>query len=85
MQSFPVTIRLLKNNHFDEYIKYVSEVRPKIIELADKQRRKEELENFANEATYKGGTRYPLKRKNVKERVLEKKFERLQKHLKGDI
>lgn len=59
------------------YVHYVTEVRPKVADIAEKQARKEEMEFLSNLANRKGGDPYPEQRKHVKLRVLESKFKRL--------
>ena len=66
----------------DVFLNYISNVRPQIIEHAEKNARKEELEFLSQTLTYKGGARYPLSRPQVKERVLQSKFKKLQEKLK---
>jgi hypothetical protein len=72
----------LKENQPEMWLRYVSEIRPKIIKKAEKAARREEIEDLTNMMNYKGGTAYPKKRSRVKETILKSKFKRLQERLK---
>lgn len=72
----------LKKNQPSEYIRYVTETREKTIDLAQSRARKEELDHLSTLLSYKGGAKYPLSRKSVKERILQSKFKLLQEKLK---
>lgn len=72
----------LKKNHPDEYLSYVTHVRPKIQQLAEEQNRREETEFLCSHLNYKGETSYPLTRPLVKLTILKQKFKRLQERLK---
>lgn len=73
----------LKKNMPEEYFHYVRDVREKIIQKAEKKARKEEMEYLTEIFNNRGtGRRYPMKRKNVKEHCLQRKFKRLQENLK---
>lgn len=72
----------LKKNKPNEYIKYITGVRDEMSNLAETKAKKEELEHLSNLLSYKGGTKYPLSRNQVKERVLQSKFKSLQEKLK---
>lgn len=71
-----------KQHHFDLYMHYVTEVRPKIQELCEAQVRKDELDWFSSIANMQDGAPYPLTRPKVKETILKSKFKRLQERLK---
>lgn len=71
-----------KNNQPEYWRKYVTEVRPRIIKLAEAKQRKEDLEYISDCMNYKGGASYPTPRAKVKETILKRKFKRLQENLK---
>lgn len=67
-----------------EYVRYVTGLREKTIKLAEENARKEELihlSNMLNHEAWKTNS-YPLTRPQVKERVLQSKFKKLQENLK---
>lgn len=71
-----------KKHQPEIWLRYVTEVQPRIIEQAEKIQRKEEAEFLTQIMNYHGGAGYPLTRSQVKERVLRSKFKRLQENLK---
>lgn len=72
----------LKKHQPDAWLEYVSTVREDIIKKAEKKSRKEEMDHISMILSRKGGTPYPLSRPQVKERILNSKFARLQEKLK---
>lgn len=72
----------LKKNHPDEWIRYVTEVRPKIMLDAEDKQKKDEMEYLSDLMSYSGGTTMPLKKQDVKLTILKQKFKRLQSQLK---
>lgn len=73
----------LKNNKPDEYVKYITTVREKNIKKAQEMARREEIDYLSNSFNKNcSGTAYPLTRLQVKNRIQERKFQRLQQHLK---
>lgn len=80
----------LKENKPDEWVRYVTQIRPKTIALAEEVARRE-LQEFEDELKHMkeqhkdhsiGLGKYPLKRSTVKHTILKRKFEQLQEHLK---
>lgn len=72
----------LKKNNPDEYLSYVTHVRPQIQQLAEEQNRLEEVEFLSSLLNYQGETSYPLTRPLVKLTILKQKFKALQERLK---
>lgn len=72
----------LKENRPDEYCKYSTGIKEKIIARAEKTARKEENAYLAEVLSYKGDGAYPRTRAKVKETVLKAKFKKLQEGLK---
>lgn len=72
----------LKKNKPDEYIKYISNVRPKIQQQAEKKARKEEMQYISDMLNRKSGRPWSPSRSKVKETILKSKFKKLQEHLK---
>lgn len=68
-----------KKNHFDEYMHFVSTVRPQTQELAQKIA-DDEYQYWLNACATQDTI--PLSRKSVKHRVLQSKFNKLQERLK---
>lgn len=64
------------------YFYYKFDVLPKIAKLSEDKQRKEELEFLTTLMNRPKGAKRPESRNKVKLRILERKFERLQKHLK---
>lgn len=73
-----------KKHHPSIWEHYVTEVRPKIMELAEEKFRKEELEFLSNLMNYesKYPQTFPLRKNQVKETILKSKFKQLQERLK---
>lgn len=69
----------LEKHKPEEYIHYVTQVRPKIQTLAFEQEQKE-VQNYLNDFHSKNAS--PQGRKNVKETILKLKFKQLQENLK---
>lgn len=69
----------LKKYHPDLWVRYVTEVRPKQIEMAKNQQRKEELDYLSD---YMSTNSSPRGRQKVKETILKSKFKKLQENLK---
>lgn len=72
----------LKKQIPDEYIRYVTQQREETIKLAESKARKEEIIFLSNHFNYRGQAKYPLTRLEVKHRILNSKFKKLQEHLK---
>jgi hypothetical protein len=72
----------LKENRFNDWLKYQFKVKPKIIAKAERQARKEEVE-YLSEMFSKGikGSMVQTRAK-VKETILQSKFKKLQENLK---
>lgn len=72
-----------KKEHPEKYDKYAMGIREEIIDKAAKKARKEEIEYQSQLLTRTGRRAYDLKtRSEVKYRILERKFKRLQENLK---
>lgn len=72
----------LRTHKFDEYMRYVTEVRPGIADLAEQNARQEQLYYFTQILNLQPGWPYPLTRAKVKETILKSKFKQLQERLK---
>lgn len=75
----------VKKHHPDIWLTYVTEVRPKIIKLAEQAQIKEDIEfqlQLELQKALKGRYLRPKTKKNVKETILKSKFKRLQENLK---
>lgn len=66
----------------NQYIRYVTEVKPKRIREAERIARAEELEFLTAVLNRKNLAPYPLTRSKVKQTILNRKFQQLQEHLK---
>ncbi|MEM2002676.1 MAG: hypothetical protein QXT77_08540, partial [Candidatus Methanomethylicaceae archaeon] len=72
----------LKKNQPEAWFRYVTEVQPRIMALAEEKERKEELRYLCQIMSYKGGAGYPRTPKKISEIILERKFKNLQEQLK---
>lgn len=75
----------VKKHHPDIWLTYVTEVRPKIIKLAEQAQIQEDIEyqlQLELQKALKGRYLRPKTKKNVKETILKSKFKRLQENLK---
>lgn len=66
----------------NHYARYVTEIRPQIMEVAEKKARKDELEWFSTLLNRRPGAAYPLTKSKVELTILESKFKLLQERLK---
>lgn len=73
-----------KKNQPEAWLRYVTQVRPKLIQSAGDRARKEELEYLSNYLGLEAGNnfRVPLTPAKVKETILKRKFKQLQEKLK---
>lgn len=73
-----------KKNQPEAWFRYVTEIRPKLIQSANDRSRKEDLEYLSSYLALEPGTnfRIPLTKSQVKETILKSKFKQLQEHLK---
>lgn len=71
----------LKKNKPNEYITYVTQVRPKIMQLAEQKQRKEEMD-YISQIFSTNNVHTPRQRSKVKETILKSKFKNLQEKLK---
>jgi hypothetical protein len=72
----------LKKENTKEYVRYVTEVRPKIMQKMEEKVRREEMEYFSQVWSRKHGQPVMSTRSRVKLKVLESKFKNLQERLK---
>lgn len=75
----------VKKHHPDIWRTYVTEVRPKIIKLAEQAQTQEDIEyqlQLELQKALKGRYLRPKTKQNVKETILKSKFKRLQENLK---
>lgn len=72
----------LKKEIPSEYVRYVTEIRPKSIALAEENARKEEQIYLANMLSRNWGDPRPTSRADVKLKILHRKFQQLQEKLK---
>lgn len=76
----------LKKHHPDEFARYVTQTKNKFIEEAINKEKKISLEekkiNFARSARQGLAVLHQISRNKTRERILKKKFDELQKHLK---
>lgn len=72
----------LKKTHPEEWIRYVTKIKPEIQKIAEKNKRKEEIEYFNSLCNQKYGDPLPIKKREVKLTILNSKFKTLQEKLK---
>lgn len=71
-----------KHRPFEEWYRYVTQIKPKIAALSEAKARKDELDYMSSIWNRALGAPYPLTRSQVKETILKSKFKQLQERLK---
>lgn len=71
-----------KKHQPEMYEHYVTNVKTEVMKRAEEKKREEDLIDYSNMLNYRGGAPVPLRRGQVKENILLRKFKRLQEYVK---